>query len=131
MNSIQTQRPDLILAIDDDKKTLESVRRLLESEGFVVHTSASPVEGIKSYETHLAEIKLVLLDYVMHIMNGDEVFERLQQINPEVRVLLVTGSEEGVAERMLGRGLRGVLRKPFSPEDLLGRVRDELRGHGA
>src|SRR3989442_402208 len=60
MNSIQTQRPDLILVIDDDKKTLESVRRLLESEGFVVHTSASPVEGIKSYETHLAEIKLVL-----------------------------------------------------------------------
>jgi len=104
---------------------------LLETEGFVVHTSDGPVEGIKSYETHLAEIKLVLLDYVMHIMNGEEVFERLQQINPKVRVLLSTGGNEGVAERMLGRGLRGILQKPYLPEDLLSRVRDEMRDANA
>ena len=130
MSRPQVQRDDVILVIDDDTKTLESVGRVLISEGFTVHTAPGPLEGIKAYETHSTTIKLVLLDYFMHIMNGEEVFEQLQRINPAVRVVLVTGSDDELAQRMLARGLCGFLRKPFVPEELLSHIQEQLRGAG-
>jgi len=119
-------RTDVILAIDDDREVLDSVKHLLESEGYAVLAAADPVEGIRQYEAHWRDVKLVLLDFMMHIMRGDEVFDRLQEINPNVRAILLTSCDNGAAGKMLNKGLRGFLPKPVVPEDLIGRVRAEL-----
>src|SRR6266436_7793246 len=100
MNSL-----DVVLVIDDDTDVLRGVKRMLECEGFVVYTAHEPQEGIRLYEAHSDEIRLVLLDYFMDGMNGDEVFEHLRRINPDVRVILVTGGDDAVAKRMLANGL--------------------------
>jgi CheY-like chemotaxis protein len=78
------------------------------------------------YAEHSDEIKLVLLDYFMPCMNGDEVFECLRRINPDVRVILVSGSDKAVAKRMLADGLRAFLSKPFTPEELLYVMHEEI-----
>src|SRR5258708_22630736 len=117
---------DVVLVIDDDTDVLLGVKRMLECEGFMVYAAHEPQEGISLYEEHSDEIKLVLLDYFMDGMNGDEVFECLRRINPEVRVILATGSGDAVAKRMLADGLRAFLSKPFSPEELLDLMRDEI-----
>jgi two-component system, cell cycle sensor histidine kinase and response regulator CckA len=125
MNRAATVRPDVIFVIDDDSKVLESTKRILESEGYGVRTAQDPPEAIKLYETHWQEINLVLLDFLMHIMRGDEVFERLRQINPNVRVIMITGCDDDAAQKMFEKGLRGFLQKPYSPQELIDRVRAE------
>ena len=115
-----------ILAIDDEKDILEIIRTALEGEGFRVHTTTSPNQGIAYYEEHAQEIDLVLLDYIMPEMDGGLVFECLQTSRADVRVLLLTGCDDHVAKTMFARGLRGYMQKPFYIDDLIARVREEI-----
>jgi len=125
MNRAGTDRKDVIFVIDDNSEVLESVKKILQREGYVVHTAHNPPDAIKLYETHWQEINLVLLDFLMHVMRGDEVFERLQEINPNVRAIVTTGCDDDAAEKMFQKGLRGFLQKPYSPQELIDRVRAE------
>jgi DNA-binding response OmpR family regulator len=114
-----------ILVIDDEPEILEVIRGCLEPAGFIVRTARDPNEGLKIYEKDWRAIRLVLLDYVMPQMTGDLVFECLQNVNPDVRVLLLTGCDDNVAKKMFESGLRGYVQKPFYIDDLISRVREE------
>ena len=116
----------LILAIDDESEILEIIKQCLESEGFHVLNADGPKAGLDVYEARRAEIGLVLLDYLMPDMTGDLVFECLQRINPDVRVVLLTACDDQVARKMFETGLRGFIQKPFYVDDLAQRVREEL-----
>jgi CheY-like chemotaxis protein len=59
-------------------------------------------------------------------MSGDLVFDELQRLNPDVRVVLLTGCEESVAEKMFRKGLRGYLQKPFGIRELGQKIRDAI-----
>ncbi len=118
--------PKTILAIDDEQDILDVIKLALEGEGFVVQTVHNANDGLAYFEAHAREIGLVLLDYVMPEMTGDLVFEHLQRIDPEVRVVLLTACEDQVAKRMFTQGLCGYMQKPFYLEDLIQRVREEM-----
>lgn len=126
MASIDKQSPAEILAIDDEMAILEVIQSALENEGYVVHTAAKPSEGIKLYEQHWRNLRVVLVDYQMPEMTGDVVLERLQGINPAVRVLLLTGSYTRGSNAKFDGALWGCLRKPFYLNDLTSRVRDAV-----
>ena len=126
MNDNRATSPKYVLAIDDEPEILEILKQCLESEGFQVLTAQGPKSGLEVYEKRRQEIGVVLLDYVMPEMNGDLAFECLQQINPDVRVILLTACEDHVARKMFDDGLRGYIQKPFYLDDLLHRVREEL-----
>ena len=83
------------------------LKAALECYGFMVHTASSPKEAITLYRDHQRDIGMVLLDYLLPGMSGELVFENLQGLNPDVRVVLLTGCEESVAGKMFKRGLRG------------------------
>jgi FixJ family two-component response regulator len=69
------------------------------------------------------------LDYFLPVLRGDEVFERLQRINPDVRVILITACEDDVSEKLLKSGLWGFVQKPPSPRDLIGGIHNALNHH--
>jgi two-component system cell cycle sensor histidine kinase/response regulator CckA len=115
-----------VLAIDDEPEILEVIQRCLEAGGFQVLTASGSREGLELYEKRHREIGLVLLDYLMPEMTGDLVFECLQGVNPDVRVILLTGCEDSVARKMFESGLRGFIQKPFYVEDLVERVREVM-----
>jgi two-component system cell cycle sensor histidine kinase/response regulator CckA len=115
-----------VLAIDDEPEILEVIKLCLETDGLQVITASGPKEGLDLYEKNRGQIGLVLLDYLMPQMTGDLVFECLQQVDPDVRVILLTGCDDNVARRMFENGLCGYIQKPFYVEDLLQRVREEL-----
>ncbi len=115
-----------ILAIDDEPDILDIIKTALEAEGFRVVTANDPNEGIDYYEQHTGDVALVLLDYLMPAMNGDLVFECLQNINADVKVLLLTACDDNVAKVMFSKGLRGYMQKPFYLDDLISRVREEI-----
>ena len=119
-------KKECILAIDDEEGFLDILKMTLASQGYLVHTASSPSEAIKLYGERWREISMVLLDHLLPEMSGDSVFENLQRLNPDVRVVLLTACEESVADKMLKTGLRGYLQKPFNLPDLAQKVRDAI-----
>jgi DNA-binding NtrC family response regulator len=115
-----------ILAIDDEEGFLSFLRMALESEGYTVHVASDPCEALKFYAERGREVGMVLLDFVLPKMSADTVFDELQLLNPDVRVVLLTACDDFVAERMFKRGLRGYLQKPFDLQDLAQRVRHAI-----
>ena len=84
-------------------------------------------EAIEIFRLRAEEIRLVLLDRTMPAMSGEEAFEQLRKIRPDVRVVLVSGySESSSREAFAGKGLAGFLHKPFLPMTLIRRVREAL-----
>jgi DNA-binding NtrC family response regulator len=131
MTSSNCPQKESILAIDDEEGFLGLLKAALECHGYCVHTASSPEEAIKLYGERWREIGMVLLDFLLPHMSGDLVFDELKRLNPDVRVILLTGCEESVAEPLYSKGLRGYLQKPFSLPDLAQRVEDAIHTRAA
>jgi DNA-binding NtrC family response regulator len=119
-------QPTGILAIDDEEGFLSLLKATLDGHGYRVHTASCPNKAIKLYEERGREISMVLLDFLLPKMSGEMVFENLQRLNPNVRVVLLTGCEGSVAENMFKKGLRGYLQKPFCIRELVQKIRDVI-----
>jgi DNA-binding NtrC family response regulator len=126
MGFSDSRRKDGILVVDDEEGFLAMLKAVLASQGYIVHTASSPNEAIKLYAERWREIGMVLLDFLLPEMSGDLVFENLQRLNPNVRVVLLTGCEESVAKKMFEKGLRGYLQKPCCIQELAQKVRDAI-----
>jgi len=70
---------------------------------------------------------LVILDMIMPKMGGGETFDRLKEIDPDIKVLLSSGySINGQATEILDRGCSGFIQKPFNIQQLSVRIRGVL-----
>jgi CheY-like chemotaxis protein/two-component sensor histidine kinase len=104
-----------ILLVDDEESLLALGARMLERMGFSVLTAGDGAEAVARYRERQSEIDLVVLDLTMPHMDGAQAFGELRRINPSVRVVLASGySEDDVAARFAGKGLDGVLPKPYT-----------------
>ena len=107
-----------VFVIDDEPAMGENIERMLRSLGASVTTFQDPHRGL---EAALADPPdLVMLDMRMPGMQGEEVFSRLHDAHPEVRVVFLTafGSVEGAVLAMRN-GAFDYLQKPFRRDDLL------------
>lgn len=103
-----------VLLVDDNPMIIDVGRDMLVCLGYQVLTAASGEEAIAVYQAGRDRIDLVMLDMVMPGMGGGETFNRLKEINPDIRVLLLSGySIDGQARQILNRGCKGFLQKPF------------------
>jgi two-component system cell cycle sensor histidine kinase/response regulator CckA len=120
---------ETILLVDDEKMVVEVTRELLESLGYRVYVAGSGQEAVAVYLERRKEIALVILDMIMPGISGGETFDRLREINPDIRVLLSSGySINGEARTIMDRGCNGFLQKPFQLEKLSQKVREVLGG---
>ena len=109
-----------ILIIDDEYSILDISREILEYAGFKVITSLTGRNGVDLYHQYKEYIGAILLDMNMPFFNGAETLEELKAINPELYVVLTSGSsEEDVSKRCLGSYPTAFLAKPFTPEKLI------------
>jgi PAS domain S-box-containing protein len=109
-----------VLVIDDEALVRDAVTDILEIGGLQAITASDGAAGIALYQERQAEIRLVLLDLSMPGLSGEETLHRLQQINPNVPVLLSSGySETEVADRFADLGVLGFLQKPYNVDRLL------------
>jgi CheY-like chemotaxis protein len=112
-----------ILLVDDEESLLALGARMLEHLGFSVLTAADGREAVELYRERGKEIDLVLMDLTMPHMDGAKAFGELRRLNPDVRVVVTSGySPEDVASRFAGKGLAGVLQKPYT----LAKLRESL-----
>jgi len=116
-----------ILVVEDEKTVLDVAQNMLESLGYQVLTATTGKEALEIYRQHKGEIALVLSDMVMPEMGGRELYQALREIDPDVKMLVVSGyslNKEVAELRKLG--LKGYIQKPFTLEDLAHKVRRAL-----
>ena len=118
-----------ILLIDDEEMILTVGPKMLEKLGYQTFTAGSGQEALYLYEKHRGNIDLVILDMVMPDMGGGETFDRLNEIDQDVRVLLSSGySINGHAQEILDRGCSGFIQKPFAMVELSRKIYEALDG---
>jgi PAS domain S-box-containing protein len=122
---------ETILFVDDEEAIIQIGCQLLERLGYRVLKTRSGQEAVEIYGREKDRIDLIVLDMIMPGMPGGDAFNRLKEINPEVRVILSSGySLNGQAKDILDRGCKGFLQKPFSLIDLSQKVRQVLDEKG-
>ena len=92
--------------------------------GYDPDTAATGLEGLEKYQSASGRYDLVVLDLLMPGLSGEEVFERIKRLNPEQKILIVSGfSSEAVVRRLLSSGAAGFIQKPFSIDSLAAKVK--------
>ncbi len=114
------ERPSTILVVDDEQGLREILTEILEGKNYRVMTASNGIDAVKKYESHCDEIDMVISDLGMPLMGGEEVFTKLVDINPGVKMVFMTGYlEENSKSGILRRGVKNIIHKPFRIEEIL------------
>jgi CheY-like chemotaxis protein len=116
-----------ILLVDDEAMALTLVKRILGDAGFEVTTAQSGFECLDLVRQRPYGFHIVLLDLTMPFMGGEETFNRLRELRPDLPVVLCTGFiQQEKLNRLMSAGLAGFLRKPIAPDEIVSHVRATL-----
>ncbi|MFP4588705.1 MAG: response regulator [Candidatus Bipolaricaulota bacterium] len=114
-----------ILVVDDDEKLVELVERYLEKDGYQVLTAYTGKEALKTYRRR--EVDLIILDLMLPEVDGLKVCERIRNQSGVPIIMLTAKTSEEEKIEGLDLGADDYVTKPFSPGELLARVRAALR----
>jgi PAS domain S-box-containing protein len=114
-----------VLVVDDEDGLRRVAQRVLERAGFAVQEARDGVEALRIFKARAAEIGVVLLDLTMPRMGGAEALRQLRLVQPDVRVILMTGYADATEELRV-EDLAGFLAKPYEPKQLVETVRRAL-----
>jgi len=104
-----------VMVVDDERFIIEITGEWLRELGYQVVEASSGQEALGAYEARRGGIDLVILDMVMPGMDGGETFDGLRAIDPDVKVLLISGyGLNGRIKEIRSQGCRGFLQKPFT-----------------
>jgi DNA-binding response OmpR family regulator len=130
-NTSSDSKPKL-LVIDDDEELCAMLVEYLGPEGFITRTASTGPGGLE--ELARSSVDLVILDVMLPRLSGFEVLRRIRAVS-RVPVIMLTARGEEV-DRVVGleMGADDYLPKPFSPRELVARIRAVMRrvpGEGA
>jgi DNA-binding response OmpR family regulator len=114
-----------ILVVDDEERMVRFIRLNLEQDGFRVSEAYSGTEALDKMRTTLPD--LILLDIMMPDIDGFEVLRTVRNISTVPVIMLTAKGEEDDRVRGLELGADDYITKPFSPRELVSRVRAVLR----
>ncbi len=118
---------ETVLLVDDEETVVSVSRDMLEALGYSVLIAKSGQEAIAIFENEYDRIDLVILDVIMPDMGGAETFEEMRKIDPSARVILSSGySLDGLATKIMDRGCKAFIQKPFTINLLSQKLRDVL-----
>jgi PAS domain S-box-containing protein len=111
---------ELVLFVDDEASIREITKTLLEANTYQVLTASDGIEAITLYAKHKAEISVVLTDMMMPSMDGLTTIRTLQKINPQVKIIAVSGLVPSeTLNETTNAGVHTFLSKPYSARELL------------
>ena len=123
--AVMTPPPNVkrrILVVDDEPLVCDAVEMMLAFDGHTVETATSGAEALACLDQ--APFDLVITDYAMPQMKGDELAQRIKQLNPALPVVMITAHAEVLEST--GTPLTGiamVISKPFMLETLREAIR--------
>jgi CheY-like chemotaxis protein len=122
---VRERGTETILVVEDEVRVQKLVVRTLERSGYRVLLAASGMAALELWRSHHAQIALLISDMVMPGgMTGSDLAGRLRDDRPTLKVLLSSGySDEMLGESAHVRADANFLAKPFTPDELLAKVR--------
>jgi DNA-binding response OmpR family regulator len=110
-----------VLIVDDEEEIRESLREVLEDEGYRVATAADGADALRCLEDQLPCV--VILDLMLPVLDGNAVYERMQRHEALSRVPVIVSTSDP------SRAPSGVLimKKPINLDRLLGAVRQHCQ----
>jgi CheY-like chemotaxis protein len=116
--------PGTLLLVEDEPALQTLIATVLEEQGYVVLAAGNGLDAIAIGERHDGRIDLLLTDVVLPGLSGPELAGRMLTLRPGLEVLFMSGYNDS---RLLTRGVEqskvNLLVKPFTPEQLIARVR--------
>jgi CheY-like chemotaxis protein len=115
-----------VLLVEDDESVRAISKDLLEASGYTVLPAGNGEEALEIFRRRQNSIDLVLLDLLMPGMGGKQCLTELLKINPQPRVIIMSGCDNGTVNEAMAAGARGILSKPYKMEQLLQAVRQVM-----
>ncbi|MDJ0674501.1 MAG: CBS domain-containing protein [Calothrix sp. MO_167.B42] len=118
---------ELILVVDDEEAILEISKAILETHNYKVLTASDGIEAIALYAQSPNEIDTVVIDIMMPSMGGKTAIRTLKRINPQVKIIAVSGlvSNGEIMAELDGNVIK-FLTKPYKTEEFLTTLHDIL-----
>jgi CheY-like chemotaxis protein len=116
-----------ILVADDEEGVRALVANVLEEAGYTVEVAVDGGDAIERLKALGDRVRLILLDLTMPILGGAEAATELRRIQPDIPIIAMSGyGDIEVLQRFGEAGVDDILPKPFTPDELAGKVRDAL-----
>lgn len=115
-----------ILVVDDEPLIRQAVKAVLEVNGYRVLTAPNGVEAIAAYTQYQEDVRLVLMDIMMPVMDGTIAIRTLQAINPNLKIVAASGLANSNTLNEMGIQVSYFLPKPYDAQDLLVLLRQVL-----
>ena len=116
-----------VLLVDDSGLARRSTRRILENAGYAVVEADDGLSALEQFAVEKPDV--VMLDLVMKGMYGLEVLARLRELDPAVRVIVMTADIQSSSREMVkAAGAAGFINKPFDRADILSALDAALAG---
>jgi len=125
MTEPRRKQDKTILVVDDEPRIVEAVSMNLELEGYQVSGTSNGYEALKKLTEELPE--LVILDVMMPEMDGFETLKKIREVSTVPVIMLTVKGEEIDKVKGLDLGADDYVTKPFSPKELVSRVKAVLR----
>ncbi|HBA85976.1 MAG TPA: response regulator [Verrucomicrobia bacterium] len=119
---------NVILYIDDDQDFLDSMRVILEANGYLVDEAPSAEEGLKKFKKERPD--LIIVDLMMEeIDSGVNFVKELKLLNNTAPVFMLSsaGDQLNMVTNYADLGLDGVFQKPLHPDKLLATLKEKLK----
>ena len=115
-----------ILVVEDDPAVQKALKRLFESEGYAVEIQANGKSALESFQA--APPAVVILDLRLPRLSGSDVCKEIKAQSPSLPIIVLSATSD-VSDKvlLLELGADDYVTKPFSPRELLARVRAALR----
>ena len=117
---------DVVLCVDDEPIVLRACTISVAIAGFRPVVAENGAAGLDAFIQLRDEVCLVLSDIIMPAVNGIDMAESILQIDPQAKILLMSGYSDGIIERQ-GRNRFAFIRKPFIHSVLIEKIRSMVR----
>jgi len=119
-------RGETVLVIDDEEGVREIIRKMLAAFGYNPMVAPNGLDGLILYRKHRDQVRVVLTDMMMPGLQGGDVIKELRSLNPDVRIVAMSGIMSELEALPKERGRLGILSKPMSGSDLIRAVQSVL-----
>jgi CheY-like chemotaxis protein len=116
----------LVFAVDDEPMLLELISLVLEPLGYRVRVFRDPATALRAFALTKPPPALVVTDYAMHTMTGMDLIRECRRINPNQKIILVSGTVDEAIYRNSETKPDEFLAKPYQAKELSDLVRDVI-----
>ena len=118
---------ETIFFVEDEELMRDVVIKYLTESGYNVLTASDGIEGVQYYSEHFKEIALVVSDMGLPRMEGGRMFEKMKQINPDIKFIFASGYlEPKLKSDLIEKGAKDFIDKPYQLENINEKIRAVL-----